>query len=258
MNILNNVFKRDHRYNKKISDIIPTDCVEQTRRATPIKVLSSTTKTKAVDNDKKRPVSSFRCQINHIFNQWQKVQEEKEQYQQKQQQLMQCINEKKRSQYDEVNRIVEENLVNQLQELERQEEKYYKQMEIILEEQLKQDNSSEELDDELERFAKQNDIHYKDFEKLKSHQKLYPTEQIQILSQQQQQQQQQQTLVNKLQLFKVNELIEETQHNLMNFNQWKSKQGTTNKTNLVNKNKMIDLLRRYAHTKKKYRIQTSK
>ncbi|CAF1392744.1 unnamed protein product [Adineta steineri] len=239
-------------------------------------MLSSTTKTKDADNGKKLQglsyqqsnESSFHSQMNNVLNQWQKLQDEKEQC--RQQQLMECIKEKKSSEYDEFDRIMEEDLGNQLQELERQEEKYYKQMEITLEEQFKQDNYSEELDDdddddddELERICmeqlepveEQNDRQYKEYEKLKYHQQLYPVKEVQTLSQQQ-------TLVNKFQLLKVNGLLKKTQHNLMNLNQWKQKQDmhlklTMNKTNLVHKNKMIDLLRKYSHIKK-YRVQTSK
>ncbi|CAF1339034.1 unnamed protein product [Adineta steineri] len=123
-------FKLDHRYNKKKADIIPIDCVEQTRTTISIKIQSSTTEINATDNDKKRQAPSFHCQINNIPNQRQKL----------------------------------------------QEQNYYEQIEITLEDQLKQDNSSEELDDEferiymdeLERSKKQNDIQYKEFEKSKS------------------------------------------------------------------------------------------
>ncbi|CAF1336806.1 unnamed protein product [Adineta steineri] len=246
MNILNNFFELSHRYNKKTPDIIPVDCVEQTRTATPIKMLSSTTETKTADSDKKLQAlshqqsnqSSFHCQINSVLSRWQKLQDEKEQYQQ--QQRIQCPNKRKSSEYDEFDRIMEEDLENQLHELERPEEKYYKQIERTSEEQLKQDNYSEESNDKLERFEKQNDIQSREFEKSKSHQQSYPFKQIQTSSQQQQQ-----ILVNKFQLLKVNELIEETEHNLMYLNQWKQKQGTMDKTNLVNKNKMLDRLRRY-------------
>ncbi|CAF1392763.1 unnamed protein product [Adineta steineri] len=161
MNIITNFFKLNHRYNKKTPDIISIGCQKQTETTIPIKIQSSTIKTKTADSGKKPQAlsyqqsnqPSFHFQINAVLSRWEKLKKEKVKCQQ-QQQLMQCIKEKKSTEYDEFDRIMEEDLGNQLQELERQEEKYYKQIEVTLEEQFKQDNYSEELDDgELERIC---------------------------------------------------------------------------------------------------------
>ena len=130
-----------------------------------VQIQSSKTAT-MIDTDKKQHAigSSFHGKINTILKQWHQLQQEKKQCQQQQQQT-QLLPEKKSYQYDEFDRIMEEDLENQLKELERQEDEQCKQMEKAIEEQLEQDQHSEHMDafeqnyieqfkqiEELERF----------------------------------------------------------------------------------------------------------
>jgi hypothetical protein len=132
---------------------------------------------------------SYRGKINTILAQWRQIQQEKKQCQQQQQKPM--VQTRKQDDFD---RIMEEDLENQLKELERQEEEQYKLMEQAIEEQLEQDHCDEQID-ELEQQLKQiedeeeerNDAQLKEYEEWEQLEQLYHLEQIETYQQQQQQ-----------------------------------------------------------------------
>ena len=99
-------------------------------------------------------VGSFYTQARNILAQWQELQEKKVQYQKQQQQQEEHSIRvgfwgEKHQNYDDFDRIMEEDLEYQLKELERQEVEQYQRMEQTLEEQLQQQqhqkNSTEQM-----------------------------------------------------------------------------------------------------------------
>jgi len=141
--------------------------------------------------------SSYHDKIKKILTKWQQLQNEKKLYQQQQEQQKQ----------DEFDRIMEENLENQLKELERQEEDQYKLIEQLIEEQLEHeyqtnptDNLEEEYNKQLKQFQeletiidkeeqeekKQNNRQLKKFQTWKHHEQHYHLEQFKKYQQQQQ------------------------------------------------------------------------
>ena len=94
--------------------------------------------------DQQSNESSYYKQLDSVLKQWRQLQDEKKRRQQQ------------HYQYDEFDRIMEEDLGNQLKELERQEEEQSKLMEQIVEEQLlEQDNYDEQMDKFKEEYIEQ-------------------------------------------------------------------------------------------------------
>ena len=128
----NNVYKVDHRYNPT-----PSWLPSRFRNHQPVATATSSSCV----------LSSYRGKISDMLVQWNQLQKEKRQCEQKQ---VQSLSEKRPKQplCDEFDRIMEEDLENQLKALERQEEEQYKVLETSLQEQL-QDNHPKENTAEL-------------------------------------------------------------------------------------------------------------
>ena len=130
--------------------------------------------------DQQSNESSYYKQLDSVLKQWRQLQDEKKRRQQQ------------HYQYDEFDRIMEEDLGNQLKELERQEAEQTKLMEQMVEQQLlEQDNYDEHLDKFKEQYIEQlkqieefeqpieeqqrrNNVQYKAFRNRK-----YPVQQLQ-------------------------------------------------------------------------------
>ena len=144
MDARHTVYETDHRYNPKTFETIASY-----RSANPTQTSGTTSVTTtaaaAVDVDIHHSRaelhsswgSSFRDEINHVLQQWRQLQEEKKQQQS-------VVKSKQPPDYDEFDRLMEEDLANQLNELE-QQEKEYKQLEQMMEEQLKLDDPREPM-----------------------------------------------------------------------------------------------------------------
>ncbi|CAF1265558.1 unnamed protein product [Adineta steineri] len=174
----NTYFKIDHRYNKKPQYVPSSSSFRQDNKQTIVPTMSQSSDIVSVVgiNNKNKPVTSFRCQIHDVLQEWQRLQQEKKKYEQQQQA------ERKRpgfwgdknQVYDEFDRIMEEDLENQLKELERQEEEQYKRAEQILEEQLQKNPNNNEENDEFERYC---------MELLEEYEKKEVAEQMRIIPQ---------------------------------------------------------------------------
>jgi len=116
MNRQKATFKIDHRYNPKAGETVSLLSINK---------LPSKTQDQTIR-------SSFREQINTVLQQWHQPQKEKTEYLQG------------KHAYDEFDRIMEEDLANQLTTLEQQEddEEEYRKLEEMLEAQLKLEESN--------------------------------------------------------------------------------------------------------------------
>ncbi|CAF1317233.1 unnamed protein product [Adineta steineri] len=178
----NTYFKIDHRYNKKPQYVPSSSSFRQDNKQTIVPTMSQSSDIVSVVgiNNKNKPVTSFRCQIHDVLQEWQRLQQEKKKYEQQQQQQQQSERKRpgfwgdKNQVYDEFDRIMEEDLENQLKELERQEEEQYKRVEQILEEQLQKNPNNNEENDEFERYC---------MELLEEYEKKEVVEQMRIIPQ---------------------------------------------------------------------------
>jgi hypothetical protein len=152
-------YQMDHRYNSKIPNIVSihSENLSKSNVAVASSVAqSSETVAAAAHNQTKE--SSFHNQINNILGKWRQLQEEKKQCQQQQQQQQQQNQVQKKVKHPEsidFDQIMEEDLANQLEELERQEKEQYKRMEQTVAKELKVDEHSEQIDQFMHDYIKQ-------------------------------------------------------------------------------------------------------
>lgn len=146
MNSSNNFYKIDHRYNKRNSDMcLPFQhSAGATPSTTSTKVNNRSSTMKAMIDKFEKPQrtsqkssvalssspASYQEKISQILTHWQQLQKEKKVCQEKQQPPPS----------NEFDRIMEEVLEHQLQELEREEEKQSKSIERIIDEQLENEH----------------------------------------------------------------------------------------------------------------------
>jgi len=151
--------------------------------------------------------SSYHDKISKILTRWQQLQKEMKVYQQQQHKHQVPFVAGMKQEKDDFDRIMEEDLENQLKELELQEEEQYKLMEQAIEEELQQQYQSNSIDDfeedhieqlmqlhELERIIEEEEEeqrrHEKQFKKDKTwkrHEQFYHLEQFKKYQREQEQ-----------------------------------------------------------------------
>ncbi|CAF4652768.1 unnamed protein product, partial [Rotaria sp. Silwood1] len=101
--------------------------------------------------------NSYHPKIETFLSRWRQLQEEKNQCQKQQEQNIQQLDQKPQEQWqrDDFDRLIEEDLENQLKELERQEDEQYRLLEQSLEEELRTEQCSLSIQSFQHDFSKE-------------------------------------------------------------------------------------------------------
>ncbi|CAF3873643.1 unnamed protein product [Rotaria sp. Silwood1] len=136
--------------------------------------------------------NSYHPKIDTFLSRWRQLQEEKNQCQKQQEQNIQQLDQKPQEQWqrDDFDRLIEEDLENQLKELERQEDEQYRLLEQSLEEELKTEQCSVSIQPFQHDFSKE--LHHMA---------------ILIQSEQNEQQQQYDTVLKALEKYKQYDIL---------------------------------------------------
>ncbi|CAF1623635.1 unnamed protein product [Rotaria sp. Silwood1] len=136
--------------------------------------------------------NSYHPKIETFLSRWRQLQEEKNQCQKQQEQNIQQLDQKPQEQWqrDDFDRLIEEDLENQLKELERQEDEQYRLLEQSLEEELKTEQCSVSIQPFQHDFSKE--LHHMA---------------ILIQSEQNEQQQQYDTVLKALEKYKQYDIL---------------------------------------------------